>query len=87
MVTEAQQSNGTSALRTSFISSELLRKNGKNSDADHLAKALEIERDRLQQECDALTETLAESGAASSRGERMRNGKIVRSESRCKRCS
>ena len=63
MVTEAQQSNGTSTLRTSFISSELLRKNGKNSDADHLAKALEIERDRLQQECDALTETLAESEA------------------------
>ena len=63
MVTEAQQSNGTSTLRTSLISSELLRKNGKNSDADHLAKALEIERDRLQQECDALTETLAESEA------------------------
>lgn len=61
-ITEAQQ-NGHTAPRTSFISSELLRKNGKNTEADHLAKALEIERDRLQQECDALTEALAESEA------------------------
>ena len=62
MIAEAQQ-NGQTTPRTSFLSSELLRKNGKNTDADHLAKALEIERDRLQQECDALTETLAESEA------------------------
>ena len=43
MIAEAQQ-NGQTTPRTSFLSSELLRKNGKNTDADHLAKALEIER-------------------------------------------
>ena len=64
LLLQQQQQNGTSStMRTSFISSELLRGTGKNTDVDRLAKALEVERDRLQQECDALTEALSESEA------------------------
>ena len=66
---EEQRKQSEEKGTSSFISSEFLshnsRKNGnKAADAaDTLTKALEIERDRLQQECDALTEALNESEA------------------------